>query len=80
MLNLKVIMQMLLNLVEQGVIKRLLMYHQMNGQCNLTGTQWPSMKIMRTVYLIKVSQILVNTLYINASRYCDQCVVQGIFE
>ena len=52
----------------------------MNGQCNLTSTQWPNMKIMRKVYLIQVSQILVNTLYINVSRYCDQCVVQGIFE
>ena len=48
MLNLKVIMQMLLNLVDQCVIQRLLMYYQMNGQCDLTSTQRPNMKIMQT--------------------------------
>ena len=52
----------------------------MNGLCDLTGTQRPNIKIMQTVYLMRVNQILTDELNIDVSKHCIQCVVLGIFE
>ncbi|HCV87124.1 MAG TPA: hypothetical protein DGB85_11145 [Deltaproteobacteria bacterium] len=68
------------HVILQVFIVLLLVYHQMNGLRDLTGTQWPNMKIMRTVYLMRVNQILTDELNIDFSKHCIQCVVLGIFE